>query len=58
MTDINLDNPEWTIDYFEKLNKVAEELGCNYLKVIIDRENKMVYKDQLHQIMGIGISVS
>lgn len=51
------DNVEWTVDYFKQLNQRAEELGCSYLKVIIDEDNKMVYKDALHQALGIGIKL-
>ena len=54
---MDYDNVEWTIEYFEKLNKRAEELGCPWLKVIIDKEHKMVYKDLVHQILGIGIAL-
>lgn len=52
-----LDNVEWTIDYFKWMNKRAEELGMSYLKVIIDEKNKIIYKDSIHQLLGIGIKV-
>lgn len=47
----------WTIEYFEELNKYAESIGCDFLKVIIDRENKIVYKDDFHRFLGIGIKL-
>lgn len=47
----------WTIEYFEELNKHAESIGCDFLKVIIDRENKIVYKDDFHRFLGIGIKL-
>lgn len=49
---------DWTIEYFEDLNRHADSIGCGYLKVIIDRENKMVYKDELHKLLGIGIQLN
>jgi len=51
----DLDHVEWTVEYFKKLNKRADELGCSGLKVIIDEENKIVYKDMIHQLLGIGV---
>lgn len=57
MVDINLDKPEWTVDYFKRLNEKADELGLPWLKVIIDDEKKMVYKDNIHMLLGIGIQL-
>lgn len=42
-------------EYYEELNRRADEMGCGYLKVII--RDGYVYKDELHALLGIGIKL-
>lgn len=46
---------EWTVDYFKGINERLKAVGMPQL--IIDEEKKMVYKDILHQALGIGIEL-
>ncbi len=47
---------KWTMSDFKDLNKRLEKVGLP--KVIIDEESCMVYKDELHRILGIGVKVN
>lgn len=46
---------EWTVEYFKKLNERLRAVGMP--EVIIDEENKMVYKDSIHKLLEIGIKL-
>ena len=50
---MNNDDIEWTVDYFKNLNKRLEAVGLP--TVIVDEENKMVYKDVVHKALGLGV---
>lgn len=51
--DYDIDN--WDLDYMKDLNERLGKAGLP--KLVIDEENKMVYKDELHKLLGIGIKV-
>lgn len=46
---------EWTVDYFKKFNERASKLGLP--TVIIDEKKMMVYKDEIHKILNIGVKL-
>ena len=48
-----MDNIKWTKSYFEQFNERAK--ACNMPTVII--ANGYVYKDEIHQLLGIGIEL-
>ena len=50
---MNNDDIEWTVDYFKNLNKRLEAAGMP--TVIIDEKNKIVYKDLVHMVLGLGV---
>lgn len=49
------DEIKWTIEYFKNLNERLANVGMP--KLIIDEENKMVYKDEIHKLLGIGVKL-
>lgn len=52
---IDLDHPEWTLDYFLELNKELKKIGLPKLIIDVYEEEAIVYKDELHKSLGIGI---
>lgn len=52
---IDLDHPEWTLDYFLALNEKLEEVGLPKLIIDVYENEAIVYKDELHKYLGIGI---
>ncbi len=52
---IDLDHPEWTLEYFKALNERLEAVGMPKLIIVENEDNAIVYKDELHQFLGIGV---
>lgn len=48
-----MDEVKWTVEYMKSINRRLEAVELPTL--VIDEDSKMVYKDQLHQLLGIGI---
>ena len=53
--DKDYDIDSWDLEYMKDLNRRLEEIGLPTF--VIDEENKMLYKDELHMILGIGIKL-
>ena len=52
---IFMDEVKWTVEYMKSINRRLEAVGLPTL--VIDEENKMVYKDELHKTLGIGLKL-
>jgi protein-disulfide isomerase-like protein with CxxC motif len=52
---MNEEKIEWTIENMRNINKRLAAVGMPTF--IIDEENKMVYKDLIHQLLGIGVKL-
>ena len=50
-----MEDIKWTIEYMEELNKRLKD--ANMPQLIIDKTNMIVYKDELHKILGIGVKL-
>ena len=48
-----MDEVKWTVEYMKSVNRRLEAVGLPTF--VIDEDNKMVYKDKLHKLLGIGI---
>ena len=46
---------KWTIEYWKGVNERLRKVGMP--QVIIDEENKMVYKDDVHMLLGLGVKL-
>ena len=46
---------KWTIEYWKEINERLKAVGMP--QVIIDEENKMVYKDDVHMLLGLGVKL-
>ena len=49
------DPKDWTVNDVKDFNERLSKVGMP--QFILDEENKMVYKDDLHKILGIGIKL-
>jgi hypothetical protein len=50
---IFMEKVKWTVEYTKGLNSRLEAVGLPTL--VIDEVNHMVYKDELHKLLGIGV---
>ena len=54
--DVTEKNPkDWTISDVKEINERLINVGLPEL--IIDEENGMVYKDDIHKLLGIGLKL-
>lgn len=53
--DLDMNPKEWTVSYIKGLNERLKRFGLP--QFVLDEENKRVYKDELHKILGIGLDL-
>lgn len=46
---------KWTVENMKTINERLRAAGMP--EFIIDEKNRKVYKDELHQFLGIGVSL-
>ena len=49
------DPKDWTVSDVKNFNERLKKVGMP--QFILDEEKKIVYKDYLHQILGIGLKL-
>ena len=52
---MNSNEMEWTLENMRNINKRLAAVGMPTF--IIDEDEMMVYKDELHKLLGIGVKL-